>query len=408
MVPDRWEVRTLGSLGEFTNGINKSKEDFGFGSPFVNLQDVFGVNEISIPPLGLVNATPEEIRRYNLKVGDVLFVRSSVKPSGVGLTAVVTNELEQTVFSGFIIRFRQSKAKLITPFLKFCFYEPSFRRCLLASSSISANTNINQKSLEKLTIAVPPRHEQEKIAAILSSVDEAIASTQAVIDQTRKVKQGLLQQLLTRGEHSNKKDVVGTKKAPLRLLDEVAKRVTGHTPNRKKPEYWDGGIKWVSLQDSAALDRVYIHETAAEISEEGIRNSSAVKHPKGTVVLSRDAGVGKSAITTDEMAVSQHFIGWICGLELDNHYLYYWLQYMKPVFEEIAIGSTIKTIGMPFFKKLKIPVPPIETQIQIASILLSTDKQFFFAEEELERLNILKRGLMQDLLTGRVRVYSQE
>jgi type I restriction enzyme S subunit len=272
----------------------------------------------------------------------------------------------------------------------------------------SSVPQLNNKHLYPRLFTIPSLPEQKKIAAILSSVDEAIASTQAVIDQTRKVKHGLLQQLLTRGEHSDKKDVVGTKKAPLRLLDEVAKRVTGHTPNRKKPEYWDGGIKWVSLQDSAALDRVYIHETAVEISEEGIRNSSAVKHPKGTVVLSRDAGVGKSAITTDEMAVSQHFIGWICDSELDNHYLYYWLQYMKPVFEEIAIGSTIKTIGMPFFKSFKIPVPPIETQIQIASKLLSTDKQFFFAEEELKQLNILKRGLMQDLLTGKVRVYSQE
>jgi type I restriction enzyme, S subunit len=107
------------------------------------------------------------------------------------------------------------------------------------------------------------------------------------------------------------------------LLDNVGKRGSGHTPDQEYPEYWNGGIRWVSLADSNKLDKIYISETTKQISELGIRNSSAVLHPPGTVVLSRDAGVGKSAILATDMAVSQHFIAWVCGPKLHNLYLYY-------------------------------------------------------------------------------------
>lgn len=104
-------------------------------------------------------------------------------------------------------------------------------------------------------------------------------------------------------------------------LDKLATRGSGHTPDRQMKSYWDGGIKWVSLADTNKLDRVTISETSFEISEDGIENSSAVKHPAGSVIVSRDAGVGKSAITTSEMAVSQHFIAWQCGRDLHNYFL---------------------------------------------------------------------------------------
>src|SRR5437667_11326560 len=108
------------------------------------------------------------------------------------------------------------------------------------------------------------------------------------------------------------------------LLDTVANRGSGHTPDKSHPEYWGGDIKWISLQDSDRLDRLYIYDTAAKITPAGIANSSAKIHPEGTVVLSRDAGVGKSAIMKDAMAVSQHFMAWKCGPLLKNHFTYYW------------------------------------------------------------------------------------
>jgi type I restriction enzyme S subunit len=186
----------------------------------------------------------------------------------------------------------------------------------------------------------------------------------------------------------------------VRRLDDLAARGSGHTPDRKKPHYWNGGVKWISLADSHRLDKVYISDTEYSISNAGLNNSSAVLHPAGIVVLSRDAGVGKSAVTTCPLAVSQHFVVWDCDSDLHNLYLYYWLQLMKPEFERIANGSTIKTIGMGYFDRLQILIPGREVQEPIGETLLAWDSAITTARKLVRRHRKLKRGLMQQLLTG--------
>jgi len=188
------------------------------------------------------------------------------------------------------------------------------------------------------------------------------------------------------------------------LLDTVAKRGSGHTPDKKHPEYWNGSIKWVSLQDSAALDNLYIEDSAATITPAGIANSSAVLHPAGTVVLSRDAGVGKSAIMKEEMAVSQHFMAWQCGSKLDNHFLYYWLQARKSEFERIANGSTIKTIGLPYFRTLCIQLPELLEQRAIATALSDIDALLAAQDKLIAKKRDIKQAAMQQLLTGKQRL----
>lgn len=190
------------------------------------------------------------------------------------------------------------------------------------------------------------------------------------------------------------------------LLDSVAKRGSGHTPDKKHPEYWNGAIKWISLKDSNLLDNLYIKDTVEKITPAGIANSSAVLHPSDSVVLSRDAGVGKSAITKDVMAVSQHFMAWHCGSQLDNHFLYYWFQAEKSEFERIAIGSTIKTIGLSYFKQLKIPLPPLPEQKAIARILSDIDTEIEALEQKRDKYKAIKQGMMQELLTGKTRLVS--
>lgn len=188
------------------------------------------------------------------------------------------------------------------------------------------------------------------------------------------------------------------------LLEDVAIRGSGHTPSKNYPEYYNGGIKWISLADSKKLDNGYIETTEIEISQEGINNSSAVLHPKGTVLLSRDAGVGKSAIMRSEMAVSQHFIVWQpLPKKLANWFLYYQLQILKPEFERIAIGSTIKTIGLPYFKKLRITIPEFNEQQKIASFLSAVDEKIRQLTRKKELLEQYKKGVMQQLFSGKVR-----
>lgn len=265
-----------------------------------------------------------------------------------------------------------------------------------------------------------PIAEQRKIGQILDTLDTAIRATEALIDKLKAVKQGLLHDLLTRGIDANGQLRPPQSEAPqlykasplgwipreweVLRLDKVAARGSGHTPSKDVPSYWNGGMKWVSLADSHRLDQIYIHETDKEISALGIANSSAVLHPEGTVILSRDAGIGKSAILGCDMAVSQHFMAWRCEEKMSNIFLYYYLQREKPKFEAIAMGSTIKTIGLPFFKSYEVAVPPRREQDCAADMLMETDHNLAAYDAELEKLRQQKVGLMDDLLTGRVRV----
>jgi type I restriction enzyme S subunit len=104
------------------------------------------------------------------------------------------------------------------------------------------------------------------------------------------------------------------------------------------------------------------------------------------------------------MTVSQHFISWTCSDELDNVYLYYWLQHMKPVFERIAAGSTIKTIGLQFFKDLQIPLPPLREQQGLGKRMMEVDEAIVTDKKTLSRLSSLKSALLFDLVAGRKRV----
>ena len=193
------------------------------------------------------------------------------------------------------------------------------------------------------------------------------------------------------------------------LLDKFAIRCSGHTPSQSFPEYWNGGIKWISLADSNRLDNGYIFNTSKEISEDGVKNSSAVLLPAETVVLSRDAGIGKSAVMYVPMAVSQHFIAWKCdnSHKINSWFLYNWLQLNKTEFERQAVGSTIKTIGLPYFKKLKIALPPYQEQEKIAQILSTWYQAISATEKLLENSQQQKKALMQELLTGKKRLLDE-
>jgi len=188
------------------------------------------------------------------------------------------------------------------------------------------------------------------------------------------------------------------------LLDDFAKRGSGHTPSKSHPEYYNGEINWISLSDSKKLDNGFIEETNTKITPLGIKNSSAVLHEAGSVLLSRDAGVGKSAVMKHSMAVSQHFIVWTAKSGISsNWFLYNILQILKPEFERIAIGNTIKTIGLPYFKKLQITVPSFPEQDKIANFLTEVDKKLTALKQKKSLLEQYKKGVMQQIFSQELR-----
>lgn len=153
--------------------MNFSKDAMGHGFPFVNLQNIFGSNVVNVNELGLADATEKQLLEYSLLEGDVLFVRSSVKLEGVGEAALVPENLENTTYSGFIIRFRDEYG-LNNDFKRYIFGTKKVRNQIMAQATNSANKNISQGVLENLTFEVPSFDEQAKIGEYFSNLDHLI------------------------------------------------------------------------------------------------------------------------------------------------------------------------------------------------------------------------------------------
>jgi type I restriction enzyme S subunit len=282
-----------------------------------------------------------------------------------------------------------------------------FKQFALSQKAGGTRTRLYFSRLCDWRTSLPSLAEQKKIAECLSSMDELIAAQARKVDSLRTRKRGLMQQLFPReGETQPRLRFPEFQDAgdwEEKRLEDLTKRGSGHTPSKSNPEYYNGGIKWVSLADSKRLDGGLIAETAIEISEQGIQNSSAVLHPAGTVLISRDAGIGKSAVMDVPMAVSQHFIAWTCNpCMLFNWFLYHLLQNSKPLFERAATGSTIKTIGLQFFVDLVFRIPSLPEQQRIAHCFTSLDDLITAQSDKLNALRAYRRGLMQQLFPSTI------
>ena len=191
----------MGELGSLKNGMNFSKEAMGIGFPFVNLQNIFGNNVIDVTNLGKAMASDSQLKDYNLLNGDVLFVRSSVKLEGVGEAALVPQNLENTTYSGFIIRFRDEYG-LDNNFKRFLFGIESVRNQIMAQATNSANKNISQTVLENLCLKIPNKSEQEKIGLYFSNLDHLITLHQRKCEETKTLKKYMLQKMFPQNGHS--------------------------------------------------------------------------------------------------------------------------------------------------------------------------------------------------------------
>lgn len=159
-----------------------------------------------------------------------------------------------------------------------------------------------------------------------------------------------------------------------RPLSSLARLESGHTPSRKKPEYWDGGtIPWIGIRDATGNHGRTIFDTQRHVTQSGIDNSSARVLPADTVCLSRTASVGYVVTMGAPMATSQDFVNWVCGPELDHRYLHYLLMAEQASVRKFAYGSVHQTLYYPDAKALHVCVPHLEEQQRIASVLVALD-----------------------------------
>lgn len=158
-------------------------------------------------------------------------------------------------------------------------------------------------------------------------------------------------------------------------LSSVAQLESGHTPSRKHPEYWDGDIPWIGIKDATENHGRTILDTHQHVTKLGLENSSARLLPANTVCLSRTASVGFVVVMGRPMATSQDFVNWVCGPNIDPHYLKYVLLAENEALWRFASGTTHQTIYYPEAKALHICLPPIDEQRSIVDVLLSIDEK---------------------------------
>lgn len=187
-------------------------------------------------------------------------------------------------------------------------------------------------------------------------------------------------------------------------LTEVARLESGHTPSRRRPDYWNGEVPWVSLNDTDALGMPAIAHTSERITLHGLANSSARLLPAGTVIFSRTATVGKSTILAIPMATTQDFANYVCGPELHNRYLMYLFRFMRGTWKQLMAGSIHNTVYMPVFKRLQVLLPPLPEQQAIAQALADADALIEALEALVAKKRDINQGAMQELLTGRRRL----
>lgn len=325
--------------------------------------------------------TDVESTKLRFQPGDIIF----------GKRRVYQRKLAVADFEGICSAHAmvlRAKPNVVLPeFMPFFMQSDLFMERALAISVGSLSPTINWTTLAAELFPLPPIEEQRRLVRALRASSNSFENCQQLVKATDVlVRAGLRAWLLGEGQteetfvphdwiHARPPEVKALPHGwKVSRLTEVAQLESGHTPSRRRAEYWNGNIPWISLHDTASLNRAEICDTAMHPTQAGIDNSSARILPKGTVVVSRTASVGLVSMMGCPMATSQDFANFICDAKrLEAGYLYFYLRYLSPYLNAIASGSTHKTVYMPFFEQMQIPVPPLEVQRRITAQLRSLE-----------------------------------
>ena len=263
---------------------------------------------------------------------------------------------------------------------------------------------IKKNDLDQLGIILPPLPEQKKIAEILSTMDQAIEKVNEAIEKTQRLKKGLMQELLTEGiGHKEFKDTeIGRipKEWMIAELSQIGNVITGTTPSTKVKTYWGKGFPFVTPTDFS--EKKYVDQTERMVTNQGAETARII--PKDSIMVVCIASVGEVAMALTECITNQQINTIVCNQGTDRDYVYYIMVFGKSRLKRWAGITTSPIIKKSLFEKFPIPLPPLLEQQKISEILSAVDGRLELLNKRKERLERIKKGLMNDLLTGKVRV----
>ena len=268
-------------------------------------------------------------------------------------------------------------------------------------SGKSGVPGVNRNDLHEIVVPLPPTlAEQEAIAEALSDADALIESLEQLLTKKRQIKTGVMQELLT-----------GKKRLPgfsgdwkTTTLGEAMDIRNGATPSTQITAFWNGSIPWCTPTDITAMPGKYLLATERSITEEGLTSCAASLLPAGTLLLCSRATIGEIKIAAWPVCTNQGFKSLVCRDGVSNEFLYYLLVTLKPQMIKRANGSTFLEIGKRDVAAIEVRLPPSNEQTAIATIISDMDAEITAHEAKLTKARQLKQGMMQELLTGRIRL----
>lgn len=412
VIPEDWEVKKLGEIGEITGaGIDKKLKSDEIPVRLVNYLDVFHKNFIYSKDLNhWVTAPVKQFRRCAVKKGDIFFTPSSEMRYDIGISAVAMEDIPDAGYSYHVDRLR-----LFDDWdLAFRTYIFKTKYFLDQAETICEGSGkryvISLTKFREMTVRYPvDKSEQTAIAVVLSDTDALIEYLGKLIAKKKAIKQGAMQQLLT-----GKKRLPGfSGKWDVKTLGEIGKTYGGLS-GKKKSDFYGGKypyIPFMNIMSNPVIDLQYFDYVNIRGDE---KQNKAIKDDlffNGSSETPEEVGMC-SVLQGDipNLYLNSFCFGFRLNRDLKTDGLYLSYFFRSPMGRQLifslAQGATRYNLSKINFMKLKIPYPdPIE-QTAIAAILSDMDAEIESLEQKRDKYAMLKQGMMQQLLTGRIRIYA--
>ncbi len=421
-IPEDWKVVRLNDIVKTHNsGIFKNKEFYGEGENIVGVSDLYNHTKIDGQIFRRVQLTKEEKKGHILEEGDLIYGESSLVRTGIGKSLVVTKNGAGTIFAWHTRRFKINSVSSPS-FIYYMLDSEKIRNSIISRSTTTALTGITTVDYFKTKIPFPKKEEQQKIASILLNIDSLLNHTQKEIEQIQKVKKSLIQNIMIRGiGHTKfKKVTLGLRFMEitipeswnLSLVSDFIYDIKGGSPLTPN-DFTENGFPVLHKGDIKPNDVLDIGKTNPFCDPKFAEDhTSSIIDNSFLVVTLRDLvpsgpTIGLIAHSNGDYLLAQGAYGFhFDKKKIDSKYLVqlsnteFYRKYMKSIF----VGSTQIHIRTPEFLKVKLPLPPLVEQQKISSIISNIDSQIQKQQECKSKLEKLKKGLMQKLLTGQIRV----
>ena len=405
LMPEDWRITPLGRLIGSVEYGSSAKSNAHGSTPVLRMGNILD-GKIDWHDL-VYSDNDVEIKKYNLKAGDVLFNRTNTIDL-VGKTAIYKGE-RPAIYAGYLIRVNVDKSLLDSRFLNYVLNAEFSRKHSAKVLSVAVGqANINGQKLKTYPIPLPPTvAEQEAIAEALSDADALIESLEQLLAKKRNVKQGAMQLLLT-----GKKRLVG-------FSGDWKEKRLGNSATLK------ARIGWQGLTTAEYLDTGdYLLVTGTEfkggridwnnchyVEEPRYRQDKNIQLREHDVLVTKDGTIGKVALishlTQPATLNSGVFVIRPVGDAFYQDFFYYLLcsNAFNEFLTQLSAGSTINHLYQKDFVGFIYKTPPtVEEQTAIATLLSDVDAEIATLETRLDKARCLKQGMMQDLLTGRIRL----